>query len=276
MAMVPVAWKREVELKTRIMKTKFFAALLIVPLLFTASCKKTDSPGGGMSTGHMSMRMMDAPAPYGVEEVNLDVRSVEVHFANGTWEALQVSPRVINVLSLTNGTDVLIADEDLPAGQITGVRLILGPNNSMRRSGTNYPLAVPSGEESGLKVDIRENVGTLPLNLFLDFDAGQSIVQEGNGSYHLKPVIHVFTTAETGTIAGILSIPGPGKAITLTSTAMVTSTYAEPVSGQFKVRGLTPGVYSATVSTATGEILFTNITVTAGQTTDMGTLNITR
>jgi hypothetical protein len=155
------------------------------------------------------------------------------------------------------------------------VRLNLGPNNSLRFNNTIYPLSVPSGEESGLKIVINERISSAaPLLLYLDFDAGQSIVQNGNGSYHLKPVIHAFTAVNTGTVSGTLSAPGPGIALSFTNGTRTHITYAETISGHFMVRGLTPGVYSATVFTANAETVFTNITVTANQDTNMGVLII--
>jgi hypothetical protein len=254
------------------MKTKLLA-LLLLPLLFIGSCKKDKNE---LETGQMTIRMMDGPSPFGFQEVNIDVRSVQVHIANspgGGWHTLQTAGGIYNVLTLTNGIDTLLANQMLPAGQVNSVRLVLGPNNSLRFNNVVYPLSVPSGEESGLKVVVNEHISSAtPLHLYLDFDAGQSIVQNGNGAYHLKPVVHAFTAVNSGTVTGTISVPGPGIALTFTNGTRSHTTYADAISGHFMVRGLAPGVYSATVFTANAETVFTNITVVANQNTEMGIL----
>jgi hypothetical protein len=259
------------------MKTmKLFAALFIVPLLFTSSCKK-EGGGSAIDTGRMTVRMMDGPSPYGYEEVNIDVQSVDVHIAGSTggdWYRLHTRAGIYNVLTLVNGIDTLLADETVVTGQITSMRLNLGTNNSLRLNGTLYPLTIPSGEESGLKVEIHENIGAEPLRLFIDFDAGQSIVNDGHGSYHLKPVIRAFTTMHTGTVTGGVSLPGPGIAVTLSNGTQLFTTYVEAQSGRFMLRGLTPGTYSATVYSANAETFFTNIVVSEHTTTDVGIWHI--
>lgn len=257
------------------MKTKWLA-LLFIPLLFIGSCKKDKAIN---ETGEMSVRMMDGPSPYGFQEVNIDVRSVEVHIANSFddgWHTLNTTAGIYNILTLTNGLDTLLANAILPAGQVNSVRLNLGPNNSLRFNNVVYPLSVPSGEESGLKIVIDEHIASAaPLLLYLDFDAGQSIVLNGNGTYHLKPVIHAFTARNTGTVTGTVSLPGPGIALAFTNGTRTHITYADATSGHFMVRGLTAGVYSLTIFSANNaETVFTNITVNANQNTEMGILHI--
>lgn len=63
-------------------------------------------------------------------------------------------------------------------------------NNSVEVGGVNYPLTVPSGAESGLKIKLNKSVNMPQETVVIDFDALLSIKQE-NGSYKLRPVIVV-------------------------------------------------------------------------------------
>ena len=85
------------------------------------------------------------------------------------------------------------------------MRLILGNNNSVVINGQSYPLATPSSMQSGLKFNIHATLtGGIVYRLWIDFDAGSSIVTTGNGGYILKPVIRTYTEAIGGSIKGFV------------------------------------------------------------------------
>ena len=52
-----------------------------------------------------------------------------------------------------------------------------------------YPLTIPSGSESGLKVKVGRNLKDGSDEFTVDFDAALSVHQTGQGSYMLKPVL---------------------------------------------------------------------------------------
>ena len=263
------------------MKTKIFAAILLIPavLLFNG-CKKD----GNENVSHVAIRMMDAPSPYAFEEVNIDVQEVEAHIAGsngeGEWIRLDANAGIYNILTLTNGVDTLIGSNIVPAGRLTQVRLILGTRNTVKVNGNVHPLSTPGGSESGLKINVQQDVtAERPLVLFLDFDAAKSIRAQGNGGFSLHPVIRAFTGQGTGAVTGVVSIPGPAIAATLNSnsnTAVSYSTYANQLSGKFMFRGVENGVYTLNVYPADSDVpvVVTNITVTAGATTDAGLVPI--
>jgi hypothetical protein len=258
------------------MKTKLLAASLLL-LIFSGACRKNNI-GPDYATGRVSVRMTDAPTPYGFEEVNIDIRNVEVHIGGSTggdWYRLQTHAGIYNVLQFCNGLDTLLADEDIPTGEIMAVRLDLGPNNSVRKSGTLYPLDIPAGGDGGLQFEIYEKIAPAsPLHLVIDFDAGQSVIADGHGGYHLQPVIRAFTAAQTGNVHGGIDVPSMGVAFEFFDGVQHYTTYANPQTGQFLIRGLKPAVYTATVYTASGEIYLQNITVNANQTTEIGLVHV--
>jgi hypothetical protein len=174
------------------MKTKIlYAALLFLPLLFT-SCKKEDL--NAPKTGQVAMRMMKDSAACDFEEVNMDIRGIEVRIAGSTggdWYKLNTNAGVYNILSLTNGNNILLTDQHVPTGEIMAVRLKLGTQNSIRKNGILYQVAVAPGDESGLETEIYEMIGDSKLNLRIEVCASQSAIQDAQ-HYRLKPVIKAY------------------------------------------------------------------------------------
>lgn len=183
--------------KLEIMKTLF--KLITVALVFasiaiiTNSCKKEDPKG----TGYMTVKMTDAPGDY--LDVNVEVIGVQVHHESSGWISLPVNAGVYDLLDLQNNvTAVLASNAQLPVGKISQIRLILGSNNSLVTIVPDtFDLKVPSGAETGLKINLHETIQPHnTMEIVLDFDADASIVVTGVGSYSLKPVIKVKSVTQ--------------------------------------------------------------------------------
>src|SRR5262249_53270393 len=83
------------------------------------------------------------------------------------------------------------------------LRLILGDSNSVVIGGQSYAMKTPSAQQSGLKLNINATLtGGIVYRLWIDFDAGHSIVATGNVKYILKPVIRTYADAIGGSIKG--------------------------------------------------------------------------
>jgi hypothetical protein len=174
------------------MKTKILAALLILPLLFTA-CKKEEIKA--YETGHVAVRLKNDTTTCVYEEVNVDIRSVHIRIGGSTggdWYRLQTNAGVYNLLSLSNGIDALLVDEKVPTGEIMAIKLNLGNNNSIRKHGVLYPVRILTPQESGVEYEIYRMIGHTPAKLHVVLDAAQSIVQDGQESYHIKPVMWAY------------------------------------------------------------------------------------
>jgi hypothetical protein len=148
------------------------------------ACKKE----ANNSTLHI--RMTDAPVA--LEEVNIDLVQVNVKFAKDTtgWVSLETKPGIYNLLGLQNGVDTLIAQGSFPQDEVKEIRLVLGDRNSIKSNGQIYPLTIPSGSESGLKIKISKQLRANLETLLIDFDAALSVKQEIDG-YKLRPVLRI-------------------------------------------------------------------------------------
>jgi len=246
-----------------------FSALLLA--IFTFSCKKEKPVTPAPS--QFSVRMTDAPGPY--TAVNVDIQGVEITGGNSSV-TLNTNTGIYNLLNFSNGLDTLIATGGLTMDKVQQIRLILGPNNTVVDSGSTHPLTIPSSATSGLKLQVHQDLEPgVAYEILLDFDAMQSIVKNGNGDYHLKPVIRTVQNAISGSISGKLSQPNVPATITATSNGVSYSTVPN-AAGEFIIKGLPAGTYTLTVTPASpySPATVNNINVQVGQSTSTGTITI--
>jgi hypothetical protein len=252
--------------------SKLAATFLIVTLLFSF-CKKEKVIVEAAPATPYHVRMTDAPAPYSA--VNIDLKSVELT-GNGKTVTLNTTPGIYNLLNFSNGVDTLIATGDLTVEKVQQIRLVLGPNNSVVSNGVTYPMDVPSGSESGLKLQVHHELEAgVAYEVLLDFDANQSVVQDGNGAYHLKPVIRTIQTAISGAISGRLSVPNVPAVITAGSNGVSYSSIPN-AAGDFIIKGLPAGNYSVTVVPASphNSTTINSVNVSTGVTATLGVVSI--
>jgi hypothetical protein len=233
-------------------KSVFFAMMCLSVLGFTA-CTEENDPSG---TSRMEVRLTDAPGDY--DEVNIDIKSVQVHRdANDDgsgWITLEtIKPGIYNLLDFANGRDTLLASSTLPAGRISQIRLVLGNNNTLKLKGSNslVPLTTPSGQTSGVKLQVNAELQPdVTYVMLLDFDAAKSVVPRGNsGAYNLKPVIRTITQAVAGGIRGTVTPAAAKPGILVISAANDTIGGFADDAGNYLIKGIPAGTYKVQYST---------------------------
>lgn len=178
---------------TLIMKKVFLSLVVIVSLtaIVFVACSKEGQSGSGENTT-LKIRLTDNPV--NAEEVNVDIQQVRVKFQEDSingWVNLDTHTGVYDLLGLQNGVDTLLAVGVIPTNIVKEIRFVLGTDNSIKVGGIIYPLTIPSGSESGLKIKVDKRLNGTLDSLLIDFDAALSIHQTGAGDYKLKPVLKI-------------------------------------------------------------------------------------
>lgn len=166
--------------------------LALVALVVFMGCNNNDG------TGTLSVRLTDAPATY--DKVLIDLQELKINVSDdseeeGGWQTMDLEVKgQIDLLLLRDGNDILLTEEELPAGKISQMRMVLGSNNQIVVDGVTHDLSTPSAQQSGLKFKINATIEEdETYRMWIDFDAEKSIVESGNGKYSLKPTIKVIT-----------------------------------------------------------------------------------
>ncbi|RNL88718.1 DUF4382 domain-containing protein [Sinomicrobium pectinilyticum] len=260
---------------------RFIIIVMFSGLLLATSC--SDDDDDNKQTARVSVKLTDAPGDY--EAVNIDVQDVQIKREDsdeeGNWESIgPVEAKVYNLLELTGGINALLAENDIPSGKLEQMRLVLGNENTIVIEGTEIPLTTPSAEQSGLKLNIHETLEAgFTYNFVLDFDVEQSIVNTGAADkFILKPVIRVSTEVSSGIITGTVS-PADFQVLASveTSEGEIISAYTD-ADGSFSLYGVPEGTYTVTLlpdpESGIPEVSVENVTVTKGEISDIGTVDL--
>ncbi|WP_052181137.1 DUF4382 domain-containing protein [Alistipes sp. ZOR0009] len=210
------------------------------------------------TTSRFEVRLTDAPADYA--KVLVDIQGVEYNVSgnDGDWKVLPLSRTgVYNLLDFRNGVDTLLAGAEISAGKISQIRLKLGENNSVvTKSGETISMKVPSGSESGLKLNLHAELKAgITYVLTVDFDAAKSVVKEGNGKYSLKPCLRTYEKAVSGAVAGKVTpdtLSATVYLLKMNTVSQKNDTVATSIvkSGSFLIGGLAEGGYTVQVAPA--------------------------
>jgi len=228
---------------------------------------------------------------------------------------LRNAPKQIDLLNLDSTTCVLTqlgSTSGLPAGQYQQIRLYLlsnspgsgeatpSPNNCVDSGSYNCVvlagatttetlnlsseaqtgIKIPSGQIAGGKFTV---LGGQSIDLNFDFDACSSIVQQGNGQYRLKPVLHAGEISlnnnsisgrviENGTINGIPNAMVMIEQMDSENIDRVIMQKMTDSDGKFIFCPLPSGTYDVVVSVKDGTVYTPTITLGVGVGTAMGSI----
>ena len=167
---------------------------------------------------------------------------------HGEWKTLVFEPKVIDVLKLQNGVEMLLGSIEV-LRDVEKVRVTLGNNNKVvdekdsthsliLSNATNNLLYIKIGDD-----DCDKNDDTKTEEIRVDFDLSKSI-QFLNGKYYLKPKLHSFSNSGYGEIEGKVLPEGIKAKVTISNGQGEPSVGFPDKKGRFRVRGLKAGTYS--------------------------------
>lgn len=227
----------------KLRKTLITLSMLLFSVTVFFACSKKGSSDN--SKAHLEVYLTDDPANY--DEVGIDIRDIKINYSTDTangWQSLsQVNAGTYDILKLVDDRDTILGKADLDAGRIEQIRLILGPDSYVKIEGQTYPLETPSAQQSGLKLNIHQDVNAGVLyKLLLDFDASRSIVRTGNGKYILKPVIRTTLQSIGGSIKGYV-LPNSFNTSVYVIQGNDTLAGTTTLNGSYFIKGLSAGSY---------------------------------
>lgn len=193
-----------------------FAATIALVLAGCGSTGGGDGGGsngsGGTDTGTLRLSVTDAAVDE-ADEVNVYFTGIEIQSQSGERmtfaldTSLLPSPRRINLLELQGLESERLLEVEVPAGLYSWIRLILDQDNpgDIVINGTKNPLRIPSGSQTGLKLNRGFTVAAGNLSDFtIEFDLRKSVHYPPGlgGDYMLRPTLRLVDNLAIGSIAG--------------------------------------------------------------------------
>jgi len=134
-----------------------------------------------------TVETLDSTAQPTVNNIFLTVEEVRIHKDSSAWMTIAEPNLVFDFLQLLDTITVVLADTLVAPGHYTQLRLIVADSNEVVIDGISYPLIVPSGTETGVKLNLGVTIeGGETAKVYLQFDEETAIVETANG-YHLRP-----------------------------------------------------------------------------------------
>lgn len=201
----------------------------LTPIIILGTLLTACGSGGGSDNGYgsLTLKVTDAPVDMAdhvyVQFHGLEIQGTGMHttlyYCEDPGDATKTivspdacttpsAPKQIDLMTLTGGqADFLLDGYKLPAGHYSWIRLMVDTAGTLDSyivvSGGNYELTIPSGSETGLKLNRGFTVpagGTADFTI--DFDLRKSVHMAGMGDYLLRPTLRMVNNILVGSIAG--------------------------------------------------------------------------
>ncbi len=283
-----------------------FILIFLSGIIYT-SCRKEVNSSASIPQGQqrISIRLSDNPVNF--DAVNVDIQSVAVQVIPDTcqdrygddhdhdgcddhhkdrdsrcsvWDTLDINPGVYNLLDLANGSDTILANGLTVSGKITKIRITLGDNNSVVIDSVSYPLTLWNNNHT-ITLSIRgedvDQISTNDFQLWLDFNAGQSIVRLTWNHFVLRPYIRVWVPAHTATLIGHVLPDSAQSVVAAVFNGDTLVAIPKHHDGFFKIRGISATSADVFINATANNYQDTTITgvqLQIGRETDIGTINL--
>ncbi|MFC1483588.1 DUF4382 domain-containing protein [Candidatus Neomarinimicrobiota bacterium] len=252
-------------IKTLLTLTALAVALGVV----FSGCESDDDDDE--ATGTLAVLLTDGPFPADlVAEANVTIDSLDIREKNtqdttGAYTTISREQATYNLMDLRNGVTESLANLEVEEGTYNQVRLYVSEAEVILKDGSEYPLQVPSGVRTGLKIFISPDIEVqqdITAELLLDIDVGKSFVVQGNpygpGSidFLFKPVIRAVNQSTAGRLTGIVADtsaaadPIGDAQVWVMQDSLISHTFTDTLDGAYQLIGLTAGSYTASATAA--------------------------
>ncbi|HEX7023668.1 MAG TPA: DUF4382 domain-containing protein, partial [Gemmatimonadales bacterium] len=247
-----------------------------------------DTSNTGPDGAHtVVVRLTDAPSD-DFESATVFVSQVALlpSASAGSEVMLNDTEQSFDLLDLQNGVTTVLASASVPGGTYAQIRVkvdsaqvVLKSPNTFSDGSATATLKIPSGSQSGLKINISPPVTVNEdMVLLVDFDASRSFVFQGPpdhpNSVLFKPVLHATVTDVAGSITGTVSPANSQAAVyAIVGTDTVQTTFANTTTGAFTLPFLPPATYIVAAK-ATGFQVALSAPVTVGNAESVTGINL--
>ena len=192
----------------------------LTPMLILAGAAACSNDEAGTSgTGTVVVRLTDAPSDdLASAVVYLSEVTVKGSDASTDEQVISSTKASFDLLTLQNGVTATLGSATVPTGTYSQVRLLVDSARVTLKAGhtfadgsTTAKLTVPSGSQTGIKVNFSPPITVTEGQtvLVVDFDVSQSFVFQGPrdhpNSVSFKPVLHATALDVAASVSGTVT-----------------------------------------------------------------------
>lgn len=219
---------------------KLSMMILAISVFFATSCQEiTDINETG--SGKLVLKLTDAPFPIDlIDQALVTIDKIEIRSAidsddegelsyqnqnqgsstneqimeNHPFIVLSEETQEFNLLSLTNGITSDLIQMEIGTGEYDMIRMHIVDAKVILKDGREFALKIPSGTESGLKIQIEPELVVedgVVNEVLLDFDVSKSFIVQGNANskagvkgFIFKPVIRAVSQKQCSRVEGMV------------------------------------------------------------------------
>lgn len=252
-------------------KFAIFSSIVALGLLLAGNgCDLFDDKSEEESAGMLTVLLTDAQFPVDfidqaiIKVDSLDIRQKGVETDTGAYITLARDLGDFDLMNFRNGFTATLAVLDIPEGEYSRIRLFADSAKVILIDERQFPMKVPSGRQTGLKVDFRPDIvveSGVPTKLLLDFDMSKSFIAKGNletvsgiNSFSIKPVIRGVNLATAGRLQGtvldVSEAPILAAQVSISTPDSVLSNTFTDTTGAYAFLGIPVGVYKVEAAAA--------------------------
>ncbi|EPR69012.1 DUF4382 domain-containing protein [Cyclobacterium qasimii] len=207
----------------------------------------------------VNLLLIDAPGDF--DEVWVEVDGVEILPAgirgseeNASWVSIpyQAASNMVLVSALVDDTQLLIGRTEIPAGDISKVRFLLGDVVYLISDDVRTDMTISPDSEALLELDVDISTQSgFSYDIILDLDLAQSVVANQSGGFNFVPHLRVFVSTGLSEITGtILPISIAPHVMAISATDTFSTLTSDD--GGFLLSGLPEDEYAFKIAAPTG------------------------
>lgn len=145
----------------------------------------------------LELRLHDEPFKKSgkiVTELNITVKEINIVKDTGEIINCPTEEKQLNIIEISKSNPVVLSNVSVPSGTYTQIRLVIKNDSTIVVDGEEFSIKIPSGEQSGIKLNGEFNINGKFFRLDLDFKAEESVIFNKGQGYKMKPVIKISNT----------------------------------------------------------------------------------
>jgi len=248
--------------------------LLAGVLMLASACNKlpvSEETGIATGKGTVVLKLTDAPFPVSlVDKALVTIDKIEIRSAapvsateeednnEALYTVISTKTQEFNLLDLQNGITATLIEINIPVGSYDLIRMHVVAANIILKDGKEFPMKIPGGSESGLKLKLNPVLvvaSGVAHEVLLDFNVSKSFITQGNmkskngiKGFIFKPVIRAVVEKHSGRVRGKVfeneKTPIVEAHVQILSGTEVLSSALTDKEGEYAIIGVPPGEYT--------------------------------